>query len=521
VERQRIERGTGNGVVWHGKPTEGSGTIILSTAGEVVIGRIELGTTVYKVKPVNGGDVHVIYQLDPSKELPLENDYLIPPATPENLNKIPSSKKAVATRGADDGTIVDVLIVYTTGFAAANPGSALDAQINFVVGVANASYTNSGIALRARVVRKEEVAYADGGTLPLDALRAGTGAFSNVPTWRNESGADMVALLRDFKSTSPYCGIAYIMLNLSAAFQSSAYSVTEVGEDYPYYCSDQTFVHELGHNMGSAHNWETNDVGIYSYSRGTEFPVGAPLYHTVMSYKLTGTSRVSHFSNPNVQYNSYATGITNTADNALSISNTKFTVTNWRTTVPIFADVPTSHFAWEWIEGLYRSGITNGCSASPLNYCPDSPVTRAQMAVFLERGIHGADYTPPPCTGALFIDVPCTGGFFDPWIERLFFDGITTGCGGGSYCPTNPVTRAQMAIFLLRTKHGAGYTPPPCTGALFLDVPCTGDIFDPWIEQLANEGITTGCGGGNYCPTNPVTRGQMATFLVRTLNLPY
>jgi len=182
-----------------------------------------------------------------------------------------------------------------------------------------------------------------------------------------------------------------------------------------------------------------------------------------------------------------------------------------------FTDVATSHFAWRWIEGLYTSGITSGCGTDI--YCPDSSVTRQQMAVFLERGIHSSGYTPPPCTGGVFNDVPCTGGFFDPWIEQLAADGITTGCGGNNYCPTSSVTRQQMAIFLLRAKHGSGYTPPPCTGALFLDVPCAGGIFDPWIEQLAAEGTTIGCGAGNYCPTNPVTRAQMAIFLGRTFSL--
>jgi len=188
-------------------------------------------------------------------------------------------------------------------------------------------------------------------------------------------------------------------------------------------------------------------------------------------------------------------------------------------TATTFLDVPASNFFLNWIEALALSKITTGCGGD--NYCPDSPVTRAQMAVFLERGIRGASYTPPPCTGGVFGDVPCSGGFFDPWIEKLAADGITTGCGGGNYCPANSVTRQQMAIFLLRAKYGSSYTPPPCTGTQFLDVPCTGGIFDPWIEKLAAEGITAGCGGGNYCPTNPVTRAQMAAFLQRTFGLPY
>ncbi len=118
--------------------------------------------------------------------------------------------------------------------------------------------------------------------------------------------------------------------------------------------------------------------------------------------------------------------------------------------------------------------------------------------------------------GESFPDVP-TGNQFYAFVENLFHNGITGGCSAGNYCPANPVTRAQMAVFLLKAKLGSGYVPPACTGAVFTDVPCTGGAFDPWIEDLAGRGITGGCGGGNYCPGNTVTRGQMAVFLLKTL----
>jgi hypothetical protein len=75
-----------------------------------------------------------------------------------------------------------------------------------------------------------------------------------------------------------------------------------------------------------------------------------------------------------------------------------------------------------------------------------------------------------------------------------------------------------MAVFLLRAKHGSSYNPPPATGTMFNDVSASHWAAD-WIEQLANEGITSGCGGGNYCPADPATRAQMAVFLVRTFNI--
>ena len=183
-----------------------------------------------------------------------------------------------------------------------------------------------------------------------------------------------------------------------------------------------------------------------------------------------------------------------------------------------FTDVPQTDVFHDFVEKLIRNGVTAGCGGGA--FCRNAPITRAQMAVFLLKAFLGSGYVPPPCTGTVFTDVPCTGGPFDPWIEDLAGRNITGGCGGGNYCPGNAVTRGQMAPFLLKTLLGSAYTPPDCTGTVFLDVPCTGGLFDRWIEDLAGRSITAGCGGGNYCPGSPNTRGQMAVFLVKTFSLP-
>lgn len=179
-----------------------------------------------------------------------------------------------------------------------------------------------------------------------------------------------------------------------------------------------------------------------------------------------------------------------------------------------FLDVPPTDPFHDYVIKIARNGITAGCGGG--NYCRNNSVTRAQMAVFLLKAEHGSSYLPPACTG-IFGDVTCPSPFAD-WIEQLAAEGITGGCGGGNYCPGNPVTRAQMAVFLLKTEHGPSYTPPACMG-IFGDVVCP-SAFADWIEQLAAENITGGCGGGNYCPGNPNTRGQMAVFLSKTFNLP-
>ena len=182
-----------------------------------------------------------------------------------------------------------------------------------------------------------------------------------------------------------------------------------------------------------------------------------------------------------------------------------------------FTDVSGGPF-FRFIETLLHRGVTGGCTAT--TYCPASSTTREQMAVFVLISKEGAAYTPPACVAGSeqFGDVPATSPFCR-WIEELVTRGVVAGCGSGNYCPANPVTREQMAIFVLRTLD-PGLTPPACVAGSeqFGDVPATSP-FCRWIEELANRAVVTGCGGGNYCPAASVTREQMGVFLSVTFGL--
>lgn len=115
----------------------------------------------------------------------------------------------------------------------------------------------------------------------------------------------------------------------------------------------------------------------------------------------------------------------------------------------------------------------------------------------------------------VFADVP-----WDYWawsdIERIYNAKVTGGCATNPlyYCPTGTLTRAQMAVFILRGEHGSTYTPPAATGTVFNDIPAN-SFAAAWIEQLAAESITGGCGNGNYCPNSTITHAEMAVFLLR------
>jgi hypothetical protein len=180
-----------------------------------------------------------------------------------------------------------------------------------------------------------------------------------------------------------------------------------------------------------------------------------------------------------------------------------------------FLDVNDSQWFAPFVYRMYDLGLTTGCGGG--NFCPMGNVTRAETAVFLLRAIHGSTYVPPAASGTVFGDVPA-GYWAAAWIEELAAEGIAGGCGGGNFCPNNNVNRAELSVFILLAEHGSGYTPPAASGTVFNDVPA-GYWAAAWIEQLAAEGVTGGCGGGNFCPTGLVTRAQISVFLIKLIEL--
>jgi hypothetical protein len=163
------------------------------------------------------------------------------------------------------------------------------------------------------------------------------------------------------------------------------------------------------------------------------------------------------------------------------------------------------------IRWLAAQGITKGCTSDGTTFCPSDPVSRDQMASFLVRAMQYED----PDEGDLFWDDD--GSTHEASIDRLVTAGVTEGCDAvdlGRFCPDDPVTREQMASFLVRAL---GYAEDG-GGDLFVDD--DGSTHEKSIDLLATAGVTAGCSPPNndrFCPTDPVTRGQMASFLFRAL----
>jgi hypothetical protein len=164
------------------------------------------------------------------------------------------------------------------------------------------------------------------------------------------------------------------------------------------------------------------------------------------------------------------------------------------------------------------SAAING--GTPLDNLNDGVtiVDNPDMGAF-ESGSALPDYGPRvEGVGSRFIDVPIGSLFFDD-VEWLAGAGITAGCNpplNDRFCPNDSVTRGQMAAFLTRALD----LPAGPTGVFVDD---DDSVFEADIEALAAAGITTGCNpptNDRFCPSANVTRGQMAAFLTRALDLP-
>ena len=286
-------------------------------------------------------------------------DAVMPMIDSKTLSAMSVAKKesAVAVPGVMSATVapstelvpIDLFIYYTNGFAT-KQGTGTGLRIDNLIAISNQAYVDSKVFIKLRLAGKKQVDYTDDSknSTALSNLLNNIGPFATKKTDRANSGADMLILLRPFKyPVQASCGVAYIGgANGTGIKYYSNYMVSVVsdGKDANgsgYYCQDLTFVHELGHNMGSMHDRKTvasqggaGSFGAFPYSfgyNGTKSKFG-----TVMSYTQP---RVGKFSNPNINTcpNNEACGVVETdpnlsANNALSLNNTRFDVSNFMAT---------------------------------------------------------------------------------------------------------------------------------------------------------------------------------------------
>jgi fibronectin type 3 domain-containing protein len=348
AQRMRVAESQGR-MTWVGEFEGLPGSMISLTASDgIVAGFFDDGEKIFELGPGPGG-LHQIYQID-ADGLPGFGH----PSAPELLGGTAEASGPVTAAAS---IIQDLLVVYTPAsrqrYGGADP-TPVENRIISAVEAANQAYQNSALDLQLNIVYLDEIAYVESGDMgvSLDHLRlTADGNMDEVHTLRNQFGADLVALITE---DSNYCGIAYVMSSDSTSFAPWAVGVT-----YSACLTNQTLAHEIGHNQGNMHDRaNSSNPGAYAYSYGfRRCETDGTGFRTVMSYSCNGGTRVAHFSNPNVTYNGFPTGIDQDADPASSadavrsMSNTAATVAAFRpsaaTTPPVgptgLSATPASH----------------------------------------------------------------------------------------------------------------------------------------------------------------------------------
>ena len=339
---------TPGGFVWvgHIAGVEMS-TVSLATEDGVMSGSILTPEAAYEVRFAGVG-LHSVVQIDQSA-FPPEGKPLAADFAPRAGNDEP----AALVSQADDGSFIDVMVLYTPAATAAVGGSsAMNALISNSISVTNTAYGNSGVSQRLRLVHAEAVAYTESGALDQDLVNItnGAGTFNGVNALRNRYAADLVTLMTHTPG-GQFCGIAWLMDPISTQFAPGGYSAVEQS------CAvgNLTFPHELGHNMGLRHDWYMdNAVTPYSYGHGyvNLGSTAAATWRTIMAYpdkcQVLGRScpKITYFSNPSLLYGGVPIGIPAgrstactpgnlnnpacDADEHRVLNNTAFTVANFR-----------------------------------------------------------------------------------------------------------------------------------------------------------------------------------------------
>jgi PKD repeat protein len=291
----------------------------------------------------------MISEVDPTTFPPEADPIAVSPSAQEldSVEPFTESRLGIA---ADDGSVIDVLVVYTSDALSAQGGlsNMLD-LIDEAVAEANVSYANSGIQQRLNLVHTAEVTFAESGDLSTDLARlksSSDGYGDEAHTLRDAYCADVVVLIVDVGNA---CGIGYQLENLMSYNRYYAFCVV------PDHCAvaQHSFAHELGHLMGAQHDRaHSSREGVYDYSYGYIAPDYS--FRTVMAYPSGGAPRILNWSNPEVEVSGWPTGIaageSDSADNATTLNNTAPTVAGWRQSC--IAAPPSADFTADATSGL-------------------------------------------------------------------------------------------------------------------------------------------------------------------------
>jgi len=348
IVHDRTWRHAGGGITWVGYLKERGKffrAFITREKDGIVIGSIKTPQGLFRLRQGDGGIWLINEKFLDLKAAPFHEDARSVPGNATGTGEAAPAASAAPVAG---NTVVDVIMLHSPGLADKYPGGELAARLDELAALSNQAYVDSGVSMTLRVVHMAEISYSETADInsTLDDLTGGIGAFADVAALRDQYGADLVSFIRPYHTqTHGGCGVAWINTG-DPTDDAYGYSVISDGRDADgsnYYCTDYSFTHELGHNMGSTHERaHATYAGAYpySYGYGVEGPCGTVGFGTIMSY--TGINcQVGYFSSPEIlQCAGGPCGIDpnapDAADNALSLNNTRSWVSAFRDTVVPF-----------------------------------------------------------------------------------------------------------------------------------------------------------------------------------------
>jgi hypothetical protein len=348
----RVEVRSEDNYTWFGTLKDiDLGHVVLSVVDGDLSGNVSFPGGFYQIRSMGSG-YYSVSEIDQSV-FPDEAPPLEPPSGAESpadgstemtpdagalLEGVPDEEGSGVEAPADDGSLIDILVVYTAAAAAAS--SNILSEIQLAIDETNQAYANSGVYHRVNLAGTAQVSYTETGNSSTDLSRLrGTsdGYMDNVHSLRNSYRADQVTLIVE---TLDACGRGYRMSTVSADFEDDAFTVVDRGCATGYY----SFGHELGHTMSAHHDcYVESSVQPYNYIHGYVHigRTAASSWRTIMAYRdecedtFSGAdcTRIQYFSNPSVSYGGYPTGTSGsgcTANVRLTFANTDYTVSNFR-----------------------------------------------------------------------------------------------------------------------------------------------------------------------------------------------
>jgi serine protease AprX len=489
--------------------------------------------TIVTTPTAEGTIVNTAHAPWPNDPTPADND-----ATATVIATTQSADLSIGISAAPNPVFLSASLVYTLTVTNGGPEDAtgvlatdtLPSTLTFVSASANCSNASGTVTCSLGTVANGATANATITVTP-----TALGSVSNSASVMSDAG--------DPNPANNSASIAVpVVLMTADAMSVDAHSA-------PLTSSNLNGVLEPGEQVMIAPSW-TNPTGASVSFTGTAAGFSGPggSYYSILDNSAAyGTVAPGATSNCfSATGNCFIFGVSNPPTRPAQHWDATFTETltagGWRVRLVhvgnSFADVPPTRWAYSYIETMLHKNITAGCGNG--NYCPGIGTSRWQMAVFLSIALAGnnvptsgtvpgmGDYNCVSGGQSVFGDVaPTDSGC--KFIHYIAAKGITSGCGDGDYCPSLTVDRWQMAVFVAKaiatgpipvsgTIPGLGAYDCEAGGeSVFGDVAPT-DGGCKYIHYIAANGITAGCGGGNYCPSTTLNRDQMAVFITKAFN---